>query len=83
MSRKERLKSGVLIKVKTFPDSKVEEVVENSKDGFTVSVREKPERGEATRAVIRALAKYFRVQASNIRVVKGWKERNKIFEIFP
>lgn len=70
-----------LIKVKVYPGSKKEEVVQKAEDAFEVRVRAKPVRGEATREVVSALAFYFGVSESAIRLIKGAKQRNKIFEI--
>jgi uncharacterized protein YggU (UPF0235/DUF167 family) len=44
-------------------------------------VKEKAEEGRANRAVIKVLADYFRVDELKIKLIKGFKERNKIFEI--
>jgi len=44
-------------------------------------VEEKAEEGRANRAVIKVLANYFKIDESMIRLIKGFKERNKIFEI--
>ena len=44
-------------------------------------VKEKPERGEANRAVINILTQYFHVLPNKIRLIKGFKQRNKIFKI--
>ena len=71
----------MLIKVKVFPGSKNEEIVKKSEDSFEVSVREKPIMGQANKAVIKNLASYFKVSEPRIRLVKGFKERNKIFNI--
>ncbi len=71
----------MLIKVKVFPNSKKEEVIKKSEDTFWIKVREKPERGLANKAVINVLALYFKISPSKIRLIKGFKERNKIFEI--
>ncbi len=71
----------MLIKVKVFPNSKKEEIIKKSKNGFEVKVKEKPVKGLANRAVINALSLYFKVPASKIRLTKGFKERNKLFEI--
>jgi uncharacterized protein YggU (UPF0235/DUF167 family) len=46
-----------------------------------VKVKEKAEEGRANRAVIKVLANYFKIDESQIRLVKGFKERKKIFEI--
>jgi uncharacterized protein (TIGR00251 family) len=71
----------MLIKVKVFPNSKKEEIIKKSEDSFEVKVKEKPVKGLANRAVINILSLYFKVPVSKIRLVKGFKERNKIFEI--
>jgi len=71
----------VLIKVKVFPGSRKEELIKKSEDSFEVKIKAKPIRGLANRAVINILSFYFKVAASDVRLVKGFKERNKIFEI--
>lgn len=71
----------MLIKVKVFPNSKEDEIIKNSEDSFEVKVKEPPVMGMANRAIVRALAFYFKISESKIRLVKGFKERNKIFEI--
>jgi len=71
----------MLIKVKVFPEAKEEGVVKRADDEFEVRVKEKAEKGRANRAVIRMLANYFKISESKIRLIKGFKERNKIFEI--
>ncbi len=71
----------MLIKVKVFPNSKKKEVVKKSEDSFEVFVKEKPLEGKANRAVVKALALYFKISESKIKLVKGAKQRNKIFEV--
>ena len=71
----------MLIKVKVFAGSKKEEILQKSENGFEISVKEKAERGEANRAVRRALAEYLKISPSKIRIVKGARKPNKIFEI--
>jgi len=71
----------MLIKVRVFPNSKKEEVIKKSKDSFEVKVKEKPEQGRANKEVIRVLSAYFKIPESKIRLIKGFKERNKIFEV--
>ncbi len=71
----------MLIKVKVFPSSKKEEVIKKKNDSFDVKVREKPVRGEATRAVINILSNFFHVPKKKIKLIKGFRKRNKIFEI--
>jgi len=71
----------MLVRVKVFPNSKKEGIVEKSEDSFEIRVKAKPVKGLANRAVINVLSSYIKVPASKIRLVKGFKERNKIFEI--
>jgi len=71
----------MLIKVKVFPNSKKEEIIKKTEDSFEVRVREKPIRGLANKAVTNALSLYFKIPASKLRLIKGFRERNKLFEI--
>ncbi|OGE88449.1 MAG: hypothetical protein A2722_00915 [Candidatus Doudnabacteria bacterium RIFCSPHIGHO2_01_FULL_50_11] len=56
-------------------DKKTELVV------YKVSVKEPLVDGRANEAVVKALAKYFDVAISNVRLVSGETSRQKIFEI--
>ena len=71
----------MLVKVRVFPKSKINEIIKKSENSFDVKVKEKPERGLANGAVIGVLASYFKIPTSRIRMVKGAKQRNKIFEV--
>jgi hypothetical protein len=71
----------MLIKVKVFPCSKEAEIIKKSEDSFDVSVKEKPVMGLANKAVINLLSSFFKVSEKDVRLIKGFKERNKIFEI--
>ncbi len=72
----------MIIRVKVFPDSKRNEIIKISENSFEIKVREKPVKGEANKKVIKILSDYFKVPESKIRIIKGFKERNKIFEIY-
>jgi uncharacterized protein len=71
----------MLIKVKVFAGCKKDEIVKKKDDEFEVRVKEKAEQGRANKAVIKVLADYFKIDESKIKLIKGFKERNKIFEI--
>ena len=71
----------MLIKARVFPCSKEEKVVQTAPDAFSVSVRPKPENGEATARTIELLAFYFAVPAGKVRLIKGARESHKIFDI--
>ena len=71
----------MLIKVRVFPNSKKEGIIKKSNDSFEVKVKEKPIKGLANKSVINVLSLYFKISTSKIRLVKGFKQRNKVFEI--
>ena len=72
----------MLIKVKVYPKSKKEEVIKKSEDSFEAKVKEKPKQGLATQRVVELLARHFGISEKNVRLKKGAKQRNKIFEIY-
>ena len=71
----------MLIKVKAFANSKQEKIVKKKEDSFDVFVKEKAEDGKANKRIIEVLATYFNVKSWKIRMVKGAKERSKIFSV--
>lgn len=75
------IKKKMLIKVKVFPESKEEKIIKKSKDSFDVEVRARAQGGKANREVVRALTSYFKVSIGGIRLIRGFKRRNKILEI--
>ncbi len=71
----------MLIKVKVFPASKEKKIIKKKKNSFEVKVKEKPIGGEANKAVIDVLSNFFNVPRNKVKLIKGFKQRNKIFEI--
>lgn len=71
----------MLISVKTFPDASRDEVIERGRARFEIFVRAAPRAGAATRAVTVLLAEHLGVSVQAVRLVRGARERNKIFEI--
>jgi uncharacterized protein YggU (UPF0235/DUF167 family) len=71
----------MLIKVRVFPGAKKGLVIKKSADALEVFVKASPREGAATRETIVALADYFGTPSSGIRLIKGARQRNKIFEI--
>lgn len=67
--------------VKANPNAGCELVEKIDDMHFKVSVNEPPVQGRANRAIVRMLAGYFNVPESKVRMIKGFRERNKIFEI--
>lgn len=71
----------MLIKVKAYPCSKEEKVVKKTADSFDVFVCEEAERNMANKRIIEVLADYFGVPQYKMKMIKGFKEMNKIFDI--
>ena len=68
------------IQVKVKPNSKTEEVSQEG-DSFVVKVKEPPKEGKANQAVIKLLAHHFGVPQSQVRILSGFKSKNKVIEI--
>ncbi len=68
------------IQVKVKPSSKTEEVSREG-DSFIVKVKEPPKEGKANQAVIKLLAEHFGVPQSRIRILSGFRSRNKVVEV--
>lgn len=69
------------ITIKARPNSYEEKVEKVSGTEFIVSVREPPVGGKANRAIVNALAVYFGIASSRIRIVSGYTSRQKVVEI--
>lgn len=69
------------IAVKAKPDSCEDKLVKINETRFAAEVREPSIDGRANRAIIRLLAAHFNIFAFKIRLIKGAREKSKIFEI--
>jgi len=70
----------VKIQVKVKPGSKNEEVSQEG-DTFVVKVKEPPKEGKANQVVIKLLAKHFGVSQGQVRILSGFKGKNKVIEV--
>jgi uncharacterized protein len=68
------------IQVKVKPNSKTGEVSREG-DSFIVKVREPPKEGKANQAVIKLLAEHFGVSQSQVRILSGFRNRNKVIGV--
>ncbi len=68
------------IRVDVKPNSK-SPGVEPVEDHLIVRVKEPPKEGKANEAVLRAVAKYYGVPPSDVRMVVGAMGRHKIIEV--
>jgi hypothetical protein len=71
----------MLIKVKVFPNSKIDEIVKKSDDEFEVKVKEKAEEGRANKRAREILARYLNIPEKKLVLIRGAKQRNKIFKL--
>ena len=66
--------------IKVILNAKEESV--ELKDGvLVVRVNKVPENGKANEAVVKLLAKHFKVAKSEVKIVRGMTGRNKVVEI--
>jgi len=68
------------IQVNVKPNSKTEELSREG-DNFIIKVKEPPKEGKANQAVIRLLAGHFGVSQSQVRILSGFRSRNKVVEV--
>ncbi len=71
----------MIIRVRVLPNSRSEAVLKTGEGRYKVKVREKALDGKANAAVVDALAGYFGVRRSGVRVVKGVASRDKVVEV--
>ena len=73
------------IKMKIFVSAKPrarEEKIEKIDDvHFEVSVTAPPVKGLANQAIVKAVAEYFKIAPSRVRIVSGFTSKQKILEI--
>jgi len=68
------------IQVKVKPNSKTEEISQKG-NTLIVTVKEPPKEGRANQAVIKLLAKHFGVPQNQVKILSGFKKRDKVVEI--
>jgi uncharacterized protein (TIGR00251 family) len=68
------------IQAKVKLNSKTEEVSQQG-DSFIVKVKEPPKEGKANQAVIKLLAEHFGVTHNQVRILSGFRSKNKVVEI--
>lgn len=69
----------ITVKVKT--GAREERVEKIDEANFAVSVKARPEKGRANSAVAAALAEYFRVPKSRVKILSGHSAKTKLLEI--
>jgi len=69
------------IKIKVYPNSKKNKIVEKKENIFECFIKAKPEHNKANQALTELLADFFDIPGKDIQLIKGFKNKNKIFEI--
>jgi hypothetical protein len=67
------------IKVKT--DCSFESIEEISNNNYKINLKSKPENNKANLELIKILSKYFKVDISKIKIIKGKTSKNKIVDV--
>jgi uncharacterized protein (TIGR00251 family) len=68
------------IQVTVKPGSRTEEFSREG-DSYIVRVKEPAREGKANQSVIKLLAEHFSVPKSQVRILSGFKSRNKVIEV--
>jgi len=68
------------IQVKVKPNSNAEKLSQEG-NSFIVKVKEPPKEGKANQAVIKLVAEHFGVPQSQVRILSGFRSRNKVIEV--
>jgi len=58
-----------------------EDFVKVADNNILVGLKSKPEKGEANKELIKKLAEHFNVHSSRVKILYGFKSKNKIVEI--
>ncbi|MBI4215648.1 MAG: DUF167 domain-containing protein [Parcubacteria group bacterium] len=67
--------------VSAKPNAREESVEKISETTFIVRVKEPPVEGKANAAILSALAVYFNVPISSVRILSGHASKQKIIEV--
>jgi uncharacterized protein len=76
-----RRMKDIFLKVYLQPKSSKNEIAGPYRDGMKIKVTAPPVEGKANAALIRFLAKEFRVPLSRVEIVKGHHAREKLLKI--
>jgi len=71
----------MLYKGRVHPAAGQDQLNKTGQDSFEIWVKAKPIQGQANQAVRQLLAEYFHKQLADIRLIKGFRQRQKIIEV--
>lgn len=68
------------IEVRVIPNSKKNEI-KKEENYIKVHLTAPSHEGKANKALIEAIAEFFQINKNMVRILKGFKKRNKILEV--
>jgi uncharacterized protein YggU (UPF0235/DUF167 family) len=71
----------MIISITAHPNSKKPRVEKDLFGGLHVYVNQPPLEGRANKAAGEALAEYFKVSKSKIKLIRGLKSKQKVFDV--
>lgn len=71
----------MLIRVKAFPSSKKNRILAKEENSLQVYTKSKAEQGKANSAIKEMLAAHFDVSLKQVKLLRGFKQQNKLFNI--
>ncbi|MBU1111059.1 DUF167 domain-containing protein [Patescibacteria group bacterium] len=71
----------MFVKVKVFPKAKKREIKSHTNNKLEVWVKAEPKLGQANRETFQLIADFFQIPENQVKLIRGAKKRNKIFEI--
>ena len=71
------------VSVVVHPNSKRERIDKDLLENLHIYVNPPPLEGKANKAAISALADYFKISKSSVKLISGAKSKYKIFELHP
>jgi len=67
--------------VKAKPNAKEEKIQKINENSYIISVKEPPIRGKANFAIIKVVAKYFKITPLRVNIISGHASKQKIIKI--
>ncbi|MCD4694317.1 DUF167 domain-containing protein [bacterium] len=71
-----------IIKVKVFIGSSKTKIRKKiSENSFEIDLKAKPEQGKANEELIKFISRELEINSGHVKIIKGFKERNKLIKI--
>jgi len=69
------------IKVKVYPESKKEKLIQTKENNFEVWVREKAERNQVNKRLCQIMGQYFNNPDGGVKILNGHHSRIKLLKV--